>query len=121
MKPSSLETCWEDNLLSPLASLIYFRASDLAKGFVATFPHEKDFVKLDIKDVLLKFTKHGRTFSMKKLGHLLIDFKVGKMEVSNPAIMPAMGAAVGNDDGTVSEANPAYMRCRAKSSAGLSS
>jgi len=32
---------------------------DLAGGVVATFPHEKDFVNKDIKDLLLKYTKRN--------------------------------------------------------------
>ena len=56
---------------------------------------------------------------MKKLDYLLTPFRVGEMEVSNRVVMPPMGTALGNDDSTVSEANLAYMRRRAKSGAGL--
>ena len=56
---------------------------------------------------------------MKKLDHLLTPFKVGKMEVPNRVVMPPMGTALGNEDSTVSEANLAYMRRRARSGAGL--
>ena len=33
---------------------------DIAGGVVATFPHEKDFVNPEIKDLLLKYTKRNK-------------------------------------------------------------
>lgn len=41
------------------------------------------------------------------------------MELSNRAVMPPMGTNLGNPDGTVSEANLAYLKRRAKGGPGL--
>jgi 2,4-dienoyl-CoA reductase-like NADH-dependent reductase (Old Yellow Enzyme family)/thioredoxin reductase len=41
------------------------------------------------------------------------------MEIPNRIVMPPMGTNLGNPDGTVSEANLAYMKRRAKGGAGL--
>ena len=56
---------------------------------------------------------------MKTLEHLLSPIRVGTMELSNRLVMPPMGTALGNKDGTVSEANLAYLKRRAESGAGL--
>ena len=41
------------------------------------------------------------------------------MELHNRVVMPPMGTNLGNPDGTVSEANLAYMKRRARGGAGL--
>ena len=41
------------------------------------------------------------------------------MELRNRLVMPPMGTNLGNRDGTVSEANLAYMERRARGGAGL--
>ncbi|MFX1275293.1 MAG: FAD-dependent oxidoreductase [Promethearchaeota archaeon] len=56
---------------------------------------------------------------MNKLEHLLKPIKIRSLEISNRLVMPPMGTILGNPDGTVSEANIAYMKRRAKSGAGL--
>ncbi len=56
---------------------------------------------------------------MKKLEHLLAPIKIGTLEIKNRVVMPPMGTGLGNPDGTVSEANLAYLRRRARSGAGL--
>ncbi len=56
---------------------------------------------------------------MKNLEHLLKPIRIKSMELANRVVMPPMGTRLGNDDGTVSEANLAYMRRRARSGAGL--
>src|SRR3990172_2670926 len=56
---------------------------------------------------------------MKTLEHLLAPLKVRSMDIPNRMVMPPMGTALGNNDGTVSEANLAYMDRRAGSGAGL--
>ena len=57
--------------------------------------------------------------AMKTLEHLLKPIRIKSMELKNRLVMPPMGTRLGNDDGTVSEANLAYMRRRARSGAGL--
>ncbi len=56
---------------------------------------------------------------MKNLDRLLAPFKIKSMEIRNRLVMPPMGTRLGNDDGSVSEANLAYMKRRAQSGAGL--
>ena len=56
---------------------------------------------------------------MKNLDQLLAPFKIKSMEIRNRLVMPPMGTRLGNDDGSVSEANLAYMKRRAQSGAGL--
>lgn len=56
---------------------------------------------------------------MKNLDQLLMPFKIKSMEIRNRVVMPPMGTRLGNDDGSVSEANLAYMKRRAQSGAGL--
>jgi 2,4-dienoyl-CoA reductase-like NADH-dependent reductase (Old Yellow Enzyme family)/thioredoxin reductase len=56
---------------------------------------------------------------MKTLEHLLAPIRVRSLELANRLVMPPMGTGLGNQDGTVSEANLAYMRRRAQSGAGL--
>ncbi|MBN1663867.1 MAG: FAD-dependent oxidoreductase [Deltaproteobacteria bacterium] len=56
---------------------------------------------------------------MKTLEHLLTPLKIKSMEIANRVVMPPMGTGLGNEDGTVSEANIAYLTRRARSGAGL--
>ena len=53
------------------------------------------------------------------LGHLFSPLKIKKMELANRIVMPPMGTNLGHPDGTVSEANLAYMKRRARGGAGL--
>lgn len=56
---------------------------------------------------------------MNKLENLLSPIRVRSLELANRVVMPPMGTSLANDDGTVSEANLAYMKRRARSGAGL--
>jgi 2,4-dienoyl-CoA reductase-like NADH-dependent reductase (Old Yellow Enzyme family) len=56
---------------------------------------------------------------MKTLEHLLSPVKIRSLLIPNRLVMPPMGTALGNFDGTVSEANLAYIRRRAQSGVGL--
>jgi 2,4-dienoyl-CoA reductase-like NADH-dependent reductase (Old Yellow Enzyme family) len=56
---------------------------------------------------------------MKTLDHLLAPIKIRSLSLPNRLVMPPMGTALGNFDGTVSEANLAYIRRRAQSGVGL--
>lgn len=56
---------------------------------------------------------------MKTLEHLLTPIRVRSLEIANRVVMPPMGTGLGNEDGTVSEANLAYIKRRAGSGAGL--
>ncbi len=56
---------------------------------------------------------------MNKLERLLSPIRIRSLEIANRVVMPPMGTSLANDDGTVSEANLAYMRRRAQSGAGL--
>ncbi|PKN66223.1 MAG: NADH:flavin oxidoreductase, partial [Deltaproteobacteria bacterium HGW-Deltaproteobacteria-10] len=56
---------------------------------------------------------------MKTLEHLLAPMRIRNLEIANRLVMPAMGTMLGNDDGTVSEANLAYIDRRAAGGAGL--
>ncbi len=53
------------------------------------------------------------------LNHLFSPIRIKKMEIANRIVMPPMGTNLGNPDGTVSEANLAYMKRRARAGAGL--
>jgi 2,4-dienoyl-CoA reductase-like NADH-dependent reductase (Old Yellow Enzyme family)/thioredoxin reductase len=53
------------------------------------------------------------------LNHLFSPIRIKKMEIANRIVMPPMGTNLGNSDGTVSEANLAYMKRRAGAGAGL--
>jgi 2,4-dienoyl-CoA reductase-like NADH-dependent reductase (Old Yellow Enzyme family)/thioredoxin reductase len=53
------------------------------------------------------------------LNHLFSPIRIKKMEIPNRIVMPPMGTNLGNSDGTVSEANLAYMKRRARGGAGL--
>jgi len=53
------------------------------------------------------------------LNHLFSPIRIKKMEIPNRIVMPPMGTNLGNPDGTVSEANLAYMKRRAASGVGL--
>ncbi|MRR37177.1 hypothetical protein EG829_21465, partial [bacterium] len=55
----------------------------------------------------------------KELSHLLAPIRIRSLDLINRVVMPSMGAGLANDDGTVSEANLAYMKRRAQSGAGL--
>lgn len=53
------------------------------------------------------------------MNHLLAPIRIRSLDLINRVVMPSMGAGLANDDGTVSEANLAYMKRRAQSGAGL--
>jgi len=53
------------------------------------------------------------------LNYLFSPIRIKKMEIPNRIVMPPMGTNLGNPDGTVSEANLAYMKRRARGGAGL--
>jgi len=56
---------------------------------------------------------------MTTIEQLMTPLTIRSMEIANRVVMPPMGTALGNNDGTVSEANLAYMKRRARSGAGL--
>lgn len=56
---------------------------------------------------------------MKTIDQLLKPITIRSLEIPNRVVMPPMGTALGNSDGTVSDANIAYIRRRAGSRAGL--
>jgi len=56
---------------------------------------------------------------MERLQHILSPVKVKNVEIPNRVVMPPMGTNLGNADGTVSEANIAYLKRRAKGGPGL--
>lgn len=56
---------------------------------------------------------------MNRLPSLFSPIKIKSLELVNRAVMPPMGTNLGNPDGTVSEANLAYLRRRARGGAGL--
>ena len=56
---------------------------------------------------------------MDDLKHLLSPLAIKSMKLANRVVMPPMGTNLGNPDGTVSEANIAYLRRRARGGAGL--
>ncbi len=56
---------------------------------------------------------------MNLLPHLFSPIKIKSLELVNRAVMPPMGTNLGNPDGTVSEANLAYIRRRARGGPGL--
>jgi 2,4-dienoyl-CoA reductase-like NADH-dependent reductase (Old Yellow Enzyme family)/thioredoxin reductase len=56
---------------------------------------------------------------MNLLPHLLSPIKIKSLELTNRVVMPPMGTNLGNPDGTVSEANLAYIMRRARGGAGL--
>jgi len=56
---------------------------------------------------------------MKTLEHLLTPIRIKSLDIANRVVMPPMGTGLGNEDGTVSEANLAYLRRRARSGGGL--
>jgi 2,4-dienoyl-CoA reductase-like NADH-dependent reductase (Old Yellow Enzyme family)/thioredoxin reductase len=56
---------------------------------------------------------------MNLLPSLFSPIKIKSLELVNRAVMPPMGTNLGNPDGTVSEANLAYIRRRARRGAGL--
>ncbi|MBN1473628.1 MAG: FAD-dependent oxidoreductase [Syntrophaceae bacterium] len=56
---------------------------------------------------------------MKKLENLLKPIKIKSMELKNRVVMPPMGTSLSNPDGTVSDANVAYVKRRAQGGAGL--
>jgi 2,4-dienoyl-CoA reductase-like NADH-dependent reductase (Old Yellow Enzyme family)/thioredoxin reductase len=55
----------------------------------------------------------------KSLNYLFSPIKIKRMELANRIVMPSMGTNLGSPDGTVSEANLAYMKRRAKGGAGM--
>jgi len=56
---------------------------------------------------------------MNPLPHLFSPIKIKSLELTNRVVMPPMGTNLGNTDGTVSEANLAYIKRRARGGAGL--
>lgn len=56
---------------------------------------------------------------MNLLPSLFSPIKIRSLELVNRAVMPPMGTNLGNPDGTVSEANLAYIKRRARGGAGL--
>lgn len=56
---------------------------------------------------------------MNLLSHLFSPMKIKSLELTNRVVMPPMGTNLGNPDGTVSEANLAYIKRRAKGGPGL--
>jgi 2,4-dienoyl-CoA reductase-like NADH-dependent reductase (Old Yellow Enzyme family)/thioredoxin reductase len=56
---------------------------------------------------------------MSDLKHLLSPITINNMRLANRCVMPPMGTRLGNEDGTVSEANLAYMKRQAQSGVGL--
>lgn len=56
---------------------------------------------------------------MNLLPYLFSPIKIKSLELTNRAVMPPMGTNLGNLDGTVSEANLAYIKRRARGGAGL--
>ncbi|MCJ7495065.1 MAG: FAD-dependent oxidoreductase [Deltaproteobacteria bacterium] len=56
---------------------------------------------------------------MTHLQNLFSSIKIKTMELPNRAVMPPMGTNLGNADGTVSEANLAYLKRRARGGPGL--
>ncbi len=56
---------------------------------------------------------------MNELKHVLSPIAVRGLEIPNRIVMPPMGTNLGNADGTVSEANIAYLKRRARGGPGL--
>jgi 2,4-dienoyl-CoA reductase-like NADH-dependent reductase (Old Yellow Enzyme family)/thioredoxin reductase len=56
---------------------------------------------------------------MNLLPSLFSPIKIKSLELTNRVVMPPMGTNLGNTDGTVSEANLAYIKRRARGGAGL--
>jgi 2,4-dienoyl-CoA reductase-like NADH-dependent reductase (Old Yellow Enzyme family)/thioredoxin reductase len=56
---------------------------------------------------------------MNLLPYLFSPIKIKSLELVNRVVMPPMGTNLGNPDGTVSEANLAYIKRRARGGAGL--
>ena len=56
---------------------------------------------------------------MDQLKHLLSPITIKKTEIPNRVVMPPMGTALCNPDGTVNDALLAYMSRQASSGAGL--
>jgi len=56
---------------------------------------------------------------MNELKHVLSPLTIKGMTIRNRVVMPPMGTNLGNEDGTVSEENLAYMRRRAQGGPGL--
>jgi aromatic ring hydroxylase len=63
---------------------------DIAGGVVATFPHEKDFMNPDIKDLLLKYAKRNPKMAVEDqaqfwryLGDVMVSSAGGIMNVGN--------------------------------------
>ena len=56
---------------------------------------------------------------MNSLKNLLSPIKIKTMELSNRVVLPPMGTNLGNPDGSVSEANLAYLKRMARGGAGL--
>ena len=74
-----------------------------------SFGHQKVRCKLSIK----------KGCAMNLLPYLFSPIKIKSLELVNRVVMPPMGTNLGNPDGTVSEANLAYIMRRARGGAGL--
>ena len=56
---------------------------------------------------------------MDSLQNLLSPIKINTMELANRVVLPPMGTNLGNPDGSVSEANLAYLKRMARGEASL--
>ena len=56
---------------------------------------------------------------MNLLASLFSPIKIKSLDLANRVVMPPMGTNLGNPDGTVSEANLAFMKRRARGGVGL--
>ncbi|MDD5713040.1 MAG: NAD(P)-binding protein, partial [Smithellaceae bacterium] len=56
---------------------------------------------------------------MERFPHLFSPLQIKRMKLKNRVVVPPMGTNLGNKDGTVSEANLAYLRRRAQGGPGL--
>src|SRR5210317_1353239 len=56
---------------------------------------------------------------MSELNNLLLPFTIKNTEIPNRVVIPPMGTALSNPDGTVNDALLAYMKRQAGSGAGL--
>ena len=61
--------------------------------------------------------RKGETMNL--LPYLFSPIKIKSLELTNRVVMPPMGTLLGNPDGTVSEANLAYIKRRARGGPGL--
>jgi len=62
---------------------------------------------------------YGKEHKMNTLHYLFSPIRIKKMDLLNRVVMPPMGTNLGNPDGTVSEANLAYLKRRGQSGVGF--